>query len=180
MVIELAIVIFSLSLFILYNIISLVRFKVPTSLSNTFYLWNNSYKHAGISFTAMMGSMGLSLLPAWLELGEIISPWSTNLNFLAFFACAAICFVGVAPAFKSNKLEGTVHTASAIAAAVASLVWCLVVCWQIMYVPILTAGLVAAVAAFSKTFKSSLIYWLEMMAFGATFITVIVELLMHL
>ena len=80
-------------------------------------------------FPAMMGTMGFTLLPAWLELGEMISPWSTNLNVLAFFACAAICFVGAAPAFRSNKLEGTVHTAAAITAAVASLAWCLIVCW---------------------------------------------------
>lgn len=131
-------------------------------------------------FPAMMGTMGFTLLPAWLELGEIISPWSTNLNVLAFFACAAICFVGAAPAFRSNKLEGTVHTAAALTAAAASLAWCLIVCWQIMYVPILAAGLVALAAWLSKTFKSGLTYWLEMMAFGATFATVIVELLMHL
>lgn len=49
-----------------------------------------------------------------------------------------------------------------------------------MYVPILAAGLVALAAWLSKTFKSGLTYWLEMMAFGATFATVIVELLMHL
>ena len=178
--IVLILVLVSLSIFIAYNISALCIFGVPSSLSNTFYLYNEKKKNLGMLFPAMMGTMGFTLLPAWLELGEIISPWSTNLNVLAFFACAAICFVGAAPAFKSNKLEGTVHTVAAITAAVTSLVWCLVVCWQIMYVPILTAGLIAAVAALSKTFKSGLTYWLEMMAFGATFVTVIVELLMHL
>lgn len=170
----------ALLVFLVYNIAALSIFGVPSSLSNTYYLYEQKKKHLGMVFPAMMGTMGFTLLPAWLELGEIVSPWSTNLNVLAFFACAAICFVGAAPAFRSNKLEGTVHTAAAITAAAASLAWCLIVCWQIMYVPIIAAGLIALAAWLSKTFKSGLTYWLEMMAFGATFATVIVELLMHL
>ena len=176
----LILVLISLGVFLAYNAGALCVFGVPSSLSNTYYLYEQKKKHLGMVFPAMMGTMGFTLLPAWLELGEVISPWSTNLNVLAFFACAAICFVGAAPAFRSSKLEGTVHTAAAITAAVASLAWCLIVCWQIMYVPIITAGLIALAAWLSKTFKSGLTYWLEMMAFGATFVTVIVELLMHL
>lgn len=176
----LILVLISLGIFLAYNIGALCIFGVPSSLSNTYYLYEQKKKHLGMVFPAMMGTMGFTLLPAWLELGEIISPWSTNLNVLAFFACAAICFVGAAPAFRSNKLEGAVHTVAAITAAAASLAWCLIVCWQIMYVPIIAAGLVALAAWLSKTFKSGLTYWLEMMAFGATFATVIVELSMHL
>ena len=177
--IVLILVLVSLSIFIAYNISALCIFGVPSSLSNTFYLYNEKKKNLGMLFPAMMGTMGFTLLPAWLELGEVISPWSTNLNVMAFFACAAICFVGAAPAFRANKLEGTVHTVAAITAAAASLLWCLIVCWEIMYVPILAAGLVALTAWLTKTFKKGLTYWLEMMAFGATFATVIVELLIH-
>ena len=180
MITQLILVIFSLVVFLSYNIIALKFFGIPKSLSETFYLWDRKIKKLGYCFTGMMFTMAASLLPAWLDLGEVMSTWSTYLQPLAFFTCAAICFVGAAPAFRSNKLEGTVHTVAAITAAVASLAWCLIVCWQIMYVPIIAAGLVALAACLSKTFKSGLTYWLEMMAFGATFVTVIVELLMHL
>lgn len=176
----LILVLISLGVFLAYNAGALCVFGVPTSLSNTYYLYEQKKKHLGMIFPAMMGTMGFTLLPAWLELGEVVSPWSTNLNVLAFFACAAICFVGAAPAFRANKLEGTVHTAAAITAAAASLLWCLIVCWKVMYVPIIAAGLIALAAWLTKTFKKGLTYWLEMMAFGATFATVIVELLMHL
>jgi hypothetical protein len=131
-------------------------------------------------FPAMMGTMAFTLLPAWLELGEVISSWSTYLNPLAFFACAAIAFVGAAPAFRSNKLEGTVHEVAAKVAAACAVSWCLVVCWKIMYVPLGVAGLIAAIGALTKTWKSASVYWLEMMAFGATFVTVIVELILQL
>jgi hypothetical protein len=43
-----------------------------------------------------------------------------------------------------------------------------------MYIPLGVAGLIALCAWLSKTLKPGLVYWLEMMAFGATFATVIV------
>ena len=47
-----------------------------------------------------------------------------------------------------------------------------------MYVPLLTAGIIAVIGAITKTWKKASVYWLEMMAFGATFVTVIVELIL--
>lgn len=174
----LILVLVSLLIFAAYNTAVLRVFDVPKSLSESFYLWNSKKKHLGFMFTGMMFIMAMALMPAWLELGEVVSSWSSNLNVLAFLACASIGFVGAAPAFRSNKLEGTVHEVAAKLAAAASLAWCLVVCWQIMYVPLITAGLVAVGGWVTKTWKSASVYWLEMMAFGATFVTVIVELLM--
>ena len=176
----LILVLVSLGIFLTYNAVALKKFGVPSSLSNTFYLWNGVKKNLGYIFTGMMFSMAFTLLPAWLELGEVVSSWSSYLNVLAFLGCASIAFVGAAPAFRGNKLEGTVHEVAAKLAAAASLAWCLVVCWQIMYVPIIAAGLVALGGVFTKTWKNASVYWLEMMAFGATFITVIVELLVHI
>jgi hypothetical protein len=180
MVTSLILTIISLTIFVLYNAISLKKFRVPTSLSNTFYLWNGVRKHLGFVFSAMMFSIALTLLPAWLELGEVISSWSSNLNVVAFLACGSIGFVGAAPAFRQNEMESKVHTTSAIVAAVCSILWCLSVCWKIAYVPIVAALGILTAGICTKTLKQAKIYWLEMMAFGATFITVIVELLMHL
>jgi hypothetical protein len=170
-------ILISLVIFLVYNITTLSIFGVPTSLSNTYYLYEAKKKRLGLVFPAMMTCMAFTLLPAWLELGEVVSSWSSYLNPLAFFACTAILFVGGAPAFRSNKLEGTVHTTAAIIAAVTSLLWCLIVCWKMMYVPIIASGLTALVAWLTKTFNKNLTYWLEMMAFGATFATVITQFL---
>jgi hypothetical protein len=178
--IELILVLISLFLFAVYNAVSLKQFGIPKSLSETFYLWNSKKSGLGYIFTGMMFSMAFTLVPAWLELGEVISSWSTYLNPLVFFACAAIAFVGAAPAFRSCPLESKVHTTAAMTAAVCAVTWCLVTCWQIMYVPLLTAGVVAVIGWLTKSWKKASVYWLEMMAFGATFVTVIVELLMHL
>lgn len=170
----------SFLLFLSYNIGIVSKFGIPPSLSQSYYLLNGVKKNLGLLFTGMMASMAFTLLPAWLELGELISLWSAYLNPLAFFACAAILFVGSAPAFRSNKLEGTVHEVAAKIAAACSMIWCLAVCWKIMYVPLGVAGLIALCAWLSKTLKPGLVYWLEMMAFGATFATVIVYLILLL
>ena len=167
----------SLFLFTAYNVVSLKQFGIPKSLSETFYLWNSKKKNLGYVFTGMMFSMALTLVPAWLELGEVISSWSTYLNPLVFFACAAIAFVGAAPAFRSNKMEGTVHEVSAKIAAACALIWCFAACYQIWYVPLSCIITVLIAGLCTKTFKKCSVYWLEMMAFAATFITIITQLL---
>lgn len=173
-------VLISLAIFLSYNIAALSIFGIPSSLSNTYYLYEAKKKHLGLVFPAMMAIMAFTLLPAWVELGKVISSWSSYLNPLAFFTCAAILFVGGAPAFRSTKLEGTVHKVAATVAAACAVLWCLVVCWKIIYVPLGTAALVVLGGVFTNTWKIASVYWLEMMAFGASFITVIVELLVHL
>lgn len=178
--VTLILILISLFLFTSYNAVSIKQFGIPKSLSETFYLWNSKKSGLGYIFTGMMFPMAFTLVPAWLELGEVISSWSTYLNPLAFFACAAIAFVGAAPAFRSCPLESKVHTTAAMTAAVCAVTWCLTVCWQIMYVPLLTAGLVVVIGWLTKSWKKASVYWLEMMAFGATFITVIVELILQL
>ena len=117
MLVQLILVLISLCIFAAYNTVSLHKFGVPTSLSNTFYLYEGEKKHLGYIFTGMMFLMSLTLLPPWLELGEVISSWSKYLNSLVFFACASICFVGAAPAFRSCPLESTVHNVAAKLAA---------------------------------------------------------------
>lgn len=170
----------SLAIFLAYNIGIIVKLGLPWSLSESFYRLQKVKKGFGYFFTAMMFSMALTLLPAWLELGEVVSSWSTYMNVLAFITAGALCFVGSAPAYRDNVLESKVHDISAKTCAAAALVWCLATCWQIMYIPIGVAGLVALVAWLTKTFKSSRDYWLEMMCFGATYATVITELIMQI
>jgi hypothetical protein len=127
----------------------------------------------------MMGGMSLTLLPAWIEVGNQVSSWSPFLNFLVFFTCGAIMFVGVAPAFRSDRTEGLVHEISAKIAAACALIWCFVVCYQIWYVPLACIIAVLIAGLCTRTFKKCSVYWLEMMAFAATFMTVIAELILQ-
>lgn len=165
-------------LFISYNLVVFRLFGVPKSLSESFYLYKNKcykseYNHLGYIFTGFMFLMSMCLMPAWLEISDMWSSWSTNFTFLAFFAAASIAFVGAAPAFRKTKMEGTVHEVAAKVAAAASLIWCFVICYNIAYVPVIGAAIPAIGGWITKTWKTAQVYWLEMMAFGATFATVI-------
>lgn len=196
---SLILLISSILVFTIYNIVAIKLFRVPTSLSDTFYLYQNKKKGLGYIFTAMMWTMAFLLMPAWLTISDSMPGWEHNFTFLAFFAAAAIVFVGSAPAFRNVGLENKVHMIAAKSCAVFAIAWCAVVCWRIMYVIPIMIGLVWAFAALLEyihlkmdysnhtpeeqekfdikgdlkyVLKRHSDYWWEMCAFGATFATV--------
>lgn len=165
-------------IFIIYNVALFIQFGIPKSLSDSFYLYKDKcykskYNHLGYIFTVFMFLMAMMLMPGWLEISDMWSEWSMHLTFLAFFTAGAICFVGAAPAFRDNEMEGKVHSISAKICAATALLWCFIVCWNIAYVPAIGAIIPAIVGVCTKTWKTAQVYWLEMMAFGATFATII-------
>ena len=170
----------SLVIFLTYNIWIGSKFGIPSTLSQSYYVLEDYKKGLGWVFTIMMWVISGLLLPGWLEVSELVSTWSIYLRVLSFITIAGLLFVGAAPAFRSIGLEPIVHEVSAKVAAAAALIWCLVVCWQIMYVPFAIMAIVALIAWWTKTWKSAFGYWGEMLCFYPTFITIIVEEIMHL
>ena len=161
--------------FIVYNSVAIGLFGIPGSMSKTYYLYEEKKKGLGWLFTGFMLLMGMTMMPGWIEISNAKGPWESYLTFLAFIAAAMIVFVGFAPRYREN-LEGSVHMISAKICAAAALIWDFVVCWEIWYVPICGAVIPAIVATATKTWKSGRDYWLEMIAFDATFATIITEL----
>ena len=149
-------------LYVAYNAVSLAFFGVPHSLSMTYYLWKEK-ANIGYVFPIMMYMVVALMMPAWISLSE-----GSNFQFLAFLAPASIMFVGTAPRFKDSNLENKVHSISAIIAAICSIAWVALVTpywWLIL----IWTGFVALAAIFTSSYKSAYTYWLETIAFGATF-----------
>lgn len=163
-------ILLSMALFVAYNIFACVKWDVPTSLSTTYYSLPTKWRWV---FTLFMWAIAILLMPAWIEVANSFGDWRDNFKFLAFLTCALICFVGAAPNFRAFEMESKVHTISATASAVTALIWCFVCCWQIMYVPIAAAVLCLVVGLSTKTLKDCKVYWLELMAFGATYSSVL-------
>ena len=155
-------IIIATTIFVAYNAMAIAFFGIPESLSNTYYLYKERFNR-GFLFSAMMYLVVAFMMPAWITMSE-----GSNFQFLAFLAPAAIAFVGTAPKFKDFDLENKVHTYSAFIAALCSLLWVILItpCWWTILVFL---GLVALGAFLTKTYKTSYVYWLEMVAFGATF-----------
>jgi hypothetical protein len=164
----------ALFIFAVYNNVSIIKLGTPSSLSATFYLWNNKKSKLGYLFTGMMFTVAFLLVPAWIEITEVITPWSHYLTVLPFLGAASIAFVGAAPAFRGCVLENKVHTVAAILAAVFSLLWCAIVCYQVAWI-ILPGSLafVWGIAFITKTHKTASTYWWEMVAFVATFTSIL-------
>ena len=166
----------SLVIFVVYNAIMNIKFGLPKSLSATYYNLPTKFR---LVFTLFMWAIAFLLMPAWIEVSEHFGDWRTNLTFLSFFTCALICFVGAAPNFRAFEMESKVHTISATAAAVTALLWCFICCWNIMYVPIIAILIVLGVSFITKSLKECKVYWLEMMAFGATYASVFVSAMLY-
>lgn len=149
-----------------YNVVALAFFGIPESLSNTYYLFQDKCSK-GWLFCAMMYLVVAFMMPAWITLSE-----GSNFQFLAFLAPASIMFVGTAPRFKDSQLESRVHTVSAIIAAACSLAWVVLVTpyWWVM---LIWLGFIALASIFTSSYKTCLVYWLETVAFGATFTSTI-------
>lgn len=153
-------------IYVAYNAISSALFGIPESLSNTYYLYKEK-RNKGWLFPLMMYAVIALMMPAWISMSE-----GSDFQFLAFLAPAAIAFVGAAPAFKSDDLENVVHTTAAIVAAICSLAWVAVITpywWMIL----VWFGFIALAAILTSSYKTCLVYWLEQVAFGATFTSAI-------
>ena len=153
-------------IYVAYNTTALANFGVPDSLSMTYYLWKEK-SNKGYLFPLMMYAVVAFMMPAWITMSE-----GSDFQFLAFLAPAAIAFVATAPAFKSDDLENVVHTTAAIVAAFCSLVWVAAITpywWMIL----VWLGFIALAAILTSSYKTALVYWLEQVAFGATFTSAI-------
>ena len=153
-------------IYVAYNAIAIAIFGVPESLSNTYYLWKEK-NGKGWLFCLMMYLVVALMMPAWITISE-----GSDFQFLAFLAPSAIAFVGTAPAFKSDDLENVVHTTAAIVAAICSLAWVAVIT-PYWYMILVWFGYIALVVILTSSYKSCLVYWLEQVAFGATFTSAI-------
>ena len=164
----------SFLIFIVYNSVAIALFGFPWSMSQTYYLYENKKKGLGWLFTIYMWLMAFTMAPGWFNTSTNIGPWMSYFTFLVFFVISGILFVGTAPRYKDYD-EGLFHTISALICAASALLWDFVVCWSIWWVPICGMVVPAIIATCTKTWKSSRDWWLEMMAFDATFATILTE-----
>ena len=159
-------------IYLYYNVVALAKFNVPHSLSETYYLYGETEKpKMKHQFTIMMVSMAMLLMPAWLDISE-----GSNFQFTAFLAACGIIFTGLIPEFKKSKFEKTAHTVCALVAAAAAIAWVILVA-QIWWVIVIYFFFVALFALLTSSYKTSITFWLETIAFLSTFTAIFVHYL---
>lgn len=156
----------------LYTLAVCIKFKgIPESISATFYKLR--YK---TWFTITMFLTAGLLMPAILE----ITP--EGYQFVAFLACIGMMLVGAAPNFREG-LDKKVHKAGAVMCIAFSQVWVALTCPCALAVWI--AYLIYTAIMMKKKWKGNFIsaflltkpmFWVEIAALLATYITVFVEI----
>ena len=154
-------------LFVIYNVIALILFGVPKSLSMTYYLYKERQNSLKLMFPTMIVLLCILLIPCWLTLSE-----GSNFQFLSFLAPMALMFVGFTPAFNDDDMYRTIHSVAAGLCAAFAMLWIILVT-PFWYIILIVLGLITIIAIATKTWKTSYIYWLEMVAFISLFASII-------
>ena len=107
-------------LFVVMLCVVIDKYGVPDMVSSIYYLLGKR----GWMFQLVLVLFGALMMACLLdsELGEPC---------LAFFACAGLMFVGMAPRFLEESERG-LHKGAAIVSAVASVGWCFTVDWRMV------------------------------------------------
>lgn len=105
------------------------------------------------------------LAPAMINMAE-----GSSLQFLGFFAPLYLIIVSMTPEWASNDKQYRVHVIGASLCAAAAFVWLLFV--QHAYLQIgIAAAFVAIMSGVSRTYKTCLTFWLEMLMFLSVYMT---------
>ena len=96
------------------------KYGVPDMVSTIYYLLGKR----GWVFQLVMMLFGAMMMVCLLDSGF-------GVPCLAFFACAGLMFVGMAPRFLEESERG-LHKGAAIVSAVASVGWCFTVDWRMV------------------------------------------------
>lgn len=144
----------SVTVFILYMVVSALTFGITASISETYYKWEEMGKDLGILFTSFIWSITFPLMIVWIE----ILP--EDLNFIPFIASASLIFVGTATAFKLD-LTKEVHIVSAIIAFITSYTWAFA--YGNYFIALST--LIIFITAGLTVGKKHKLYWVELGAF---------------
>ena len=158
----------SFILYLVYNVLALSLFGIPSSLSNTFYLYKE-YKCSWV-FTVTLIAMVILLMPSWINMTE-----GSPFQFLAFLVPMCIAFVAISPNFKNNILDQRIHFISTVIAAVLALITNLFIfeAWLALVIVALTILVISIV---TKSFKSGWLYWVETIVFLTTYINIICKI----
>lgn len=140
----------AVAVFVAYITVTLCRFGIPESISQTHYLWNDAIKNGGLLFTFMMLAVAFCILPPWFS----VSP--DNFKMLVFLAGAALAFVGCAAAFKEELTDSVHYTCAGIWAAMTILYSLLVDCYPF----VIFAAVMSFIGIAANKWKN-MTFWLE-------------------
>lgn len=154
--------IISLSIFTLYIAFILIKFGLIPSISQSYYELEKIKKGYGWIFTFWAWGVTFFLLPTLLDY------CSENTKFLAFLTAMGLCFVGIAPRFKT--FQKYIHFISAGVCLAGSF---LIIIFNASLLLIIASGLIylSAILIGVKYKKDILTLLIELAAFTSLYLS---------
>ena len=146
-------------LFLVYVGYIIIKYGVPTSLSNSYFMMKPSYRNLFTVFTVIESfAVMLSIFPKIHDFSTII---------LTILAIIGLVFVGIFANFK-DKIQKFFHFTGAILSAIATIIWTLII-WKYSWIILLILGVVGISTSLIFN-KKNIVFWLEMVCFVHYFI----------
>lgn len=159
---ELICLILSMLVYTMYISIVCFKYKVPSCISETYYMLNNKWL-----FTAWLIAVAFLLFPAWVSISGVCY------QFITFLSVVALCIVGLSPRYlDSQRISHIVFTCITL---ILSIIWNIV---SGMYTIILILLVVCILLCF--IFRSHKLFVAENIAFANIYISTLVKIILIL
>ena len=170
----------AIMLFILYNIIAILSFGIPESLTKTFYKYKE--RHDGLKFMyyTFIILMCILLTPCWLKLSNsiILQDFAVvNILTLLFAGASPIVFKCDIDDIDSKPIANLCIKLAAYCYSMFFILW-IVLATPFWWIILITLILVGSIAIITKTLYTCYTFWIEITAFISTFIAILLEYLM--
>ena len=156
--------------------LSVGKFGIPSSFSETYYLWqepsegySGSLRVEGSGlFCIISGIAGGLLVPVMIERGA-----GDIAQCLGFFCPAFLIMVAALPDFRGG--QKVAHSLAAVISALGAISWELLIC-RVWWPLAASAALVAVLSILTKTTRKSAVFWAEMAAFASVYLILLCRL----
>ena len=172
----------SIAIIVSFLVISIRKFGWLTSYSAYNVEWDKAVPiHNAHLWSIVTFVVAFLFMPATIQAGA-----KNALQFLGFFVPLYLFIVAIFPITeekpdmneferKDFKAKRIIHVTGAILCAIAIFLWVILVC-RLWWVLIAALAAVAAAAYFTKTYKTSYIFWGEMVLFLTGYTAILISL----
>lgn len=163
-----------ITIFSLFNIYILHLYYIPHNLSITRYWLETRHTALGLLHSIVFTIIDIIITPIWVKTNINYFASSSTYVWLCLFSSLCILIVCCTPHYYKTINLRVIHYLSAFFAAFSTFMWILMVAIEYIYIPLLILSISTYIAIATRTLRSCLGYWLELISFYSIFITLLI------
>lgn len=168
-------IVIGIMIFSIYNIYVLSTFGIPKNLSNTYYMLESKRYNFGIVYPILITIILILIFYIWLHIHSELDTEYTHIGkWLIYLTMVALSIVVAITRYQKTVVRYKTHYVAAICSSVTSVGWMLLFAQHFLYVAISMFILVGIASIITQTFRSCILYWLELVNIYSLFIVLFV------